>query len=365
MMNHTKILLATCSLLAVAALAQAQVNPRYPIAELGSCRDAKECRLFCEIPANKAACWSYGEYVLHAQVRSSRSSDEELAQKHGITFPIAELGNCGSVDECQAFCDVPANQPACLAFAEKHGLSDAGEQPNILEAAQRELGCTSMQECQAFCENPANQSRCMEFAERYAPGEYHQYKNEMLQRARETLGCDSFESCQNFCNNPENIDRCMQFAEEHAPEEFKQRREEFANKLGKDLPCNSFTTCRAYCEANPDKCQQYSDNAGAYHVDVHQEESYTCNSEEECKRYCEGNPDRCPGFTQSGDYQRFQQEPQERYPQYDQYQQYNQYQSSPPSDYSQYQNYQPSDYSQSQPPGPENYYPPQYQNYTP
>lgn len=38
-----------------------------------------------------------------------------------ITFPIAELGNCGSQGECAAYCDLPENMPACLDFAEAHG----------------------------------------------------------------------------------------------------------------------------------------------------------------------------------------------------------------------------------------------------
>lgn len=308
MTNHIKILLTTSSFLLLAAVAHAQAQPAYPIPELGDCRDARECYLYCEIPRNKAACWSYEKYILHSQVRTSQS-DQDIAQQYNITFPIAKLGSCGSVDECRAYCEAPANHAACENFARQHGLGEAGEEHDMLEAAKRELGCNSMEECQTFCSDPANQSRCLAFAEKYAPSEYHQRQDEMLSRAREHLGCDSFESCQALCQNPDNLDRCSSFAESYAPEEFKQRQQEFVEKVGQNLPCNSFATCRAYCEANPAACQQSIDDAGTYHIEMRQEESFTCDTPEQCQAYCQQNPEACPGYTGSSDYERYQQPP--------------------------------------------------------
>ena len=39
-----------------------------------------------------------------------------------ITFPISELDNCTSVENCKVFCDQPTSMNACMSFAEKKGL---------------------------------------------------------------------------------------------------------------------------------------------------------------------------------------------------------------------------------------------------
>src|SRR3989344_6043017 len=39
-----------------------------------------------------------------------------------IIFPIAELGDCNSKEECKTYCDDSTNAEACLSFAETHGL---------------------------------------------------------------------------------------------------------------------------------------------------------------------------------------------------------------------------------------------------
>ena len=58
----------------------AQSRLTYPIADLGYCRDAKECYLYCEIPENKAACWSYGKYKLGSDVLGVTTMSTEEKQ---------------------------------------------------------------------------------------------------------------------------------------------------------------------------------------------------------------------------------------------------------------------------------------------
>ena len=42
---------------------------------------------------------------------------EDEAQKHGITFPIAELGNCTNFSDCRNYCEDPVNRDTCIDFA--------------------------------------------------------------------------------------------------------------------------------------------------------------------------------------------------------------------------------------------------------
>ena len=50
-----------------------------------------------------------------------------FAQESTITFPITELGNCTSKEQCKTFCDDPANHDSCIAFAESRGLMSEEE----------------------------------------------------------------------------------------------------------------------------------------------------------------------------------------------------------------------------------------------
>jgi len=64
-------------------------------------------------------------------------AQEELP---GVTFPVAELGNCGSRAECEAYCDLPENMEACLNFAEAHNLIPLGVNDGSKNAGVRSNG---------------------------------------------------------------------------------------------------------------------------------------------------------------------------------------------------------------------------------
>lgn len=263
--------------------ASAQSLLKYPIPELGYCRDAKECYLYCEIPKNKASCWSYGKYKLGPQVlgittmnQEEKRLMQEKAKQYGITFPISELGNCAGPAECHDFCEQSTNYQTCIDFARKKGFakkmerSDDGGIPQekrqqIMQSAKKELGCTSMESCRSICEK--NQARCEAFAKKYGlsqkpPSEYRQKKEEMMKKAREDLGCDSMESCRATCEK--NPERCMQFAKRHG----------FDNRPQDEKPA-------------------IREVPSSYSKPV---EPTSCRTEEECKNFCKKNPAKCPGF---------------------------------------------------------------------
>jgi len=75
-----------------------------------------------------------------------------LAQElPGVTYPVAELGNCGSRAECEAYCDLPENMEACLDFAEAHGLISPEEA--AMARKMLELGVTAGPGgCQSYTE---------------------------------------------------------------------------------------------------------------------------------------------------------------------------------------------------------------------
>ncbi len=284
------------------SLVSAQSRLIYPIPELSYCRDAKECSLYCQIPENKAPCWSYGKYKLGTNVLGVTSMGEEekrlmvqKAKQYSVTFPIEDLGNCAGPQECRDFCEQPTNQQACMDFAKKKGFQkemndgnriDRQKKDELIEKAKTELGCTSMESCSNICES--DHTRCEAFAKKHgvyqeppeSRGRYSaKEKVQLIEKAQSELGCTSMESCKTTCEK--NPERCMAFAKKHGFErpEPRERQEEMEGQ--KEVETENRT--------QQNESQQPSSGAGPS----------GCRTEKECKNWCNDHPDKCPGFSEA------------------------------------------------------------------
>jgi len=294
-------------------------SSNYPIRDLGNCRDQKECKLYCDIPANTPACWSWGKYVMKAQQVLGETTIN-------ITYPIADLGNCSSAQECFLYCAQPKNQAACILYAKNNGLvkEDEGktedninEQQNeqqLVESAKTELGCNSKITCMAFCNDPANIDKCRAFAKKHGLEKEHVGPPpEIMEKAKSMLGCDSQESCLSFCQKEENRERCFAFAKENKlidenevkrAEEMRENKKQMLEAAKTELGCDSFESCGKICSdpANREKCMNIGRKFGMVKEEVKPMSSNNmqkpCTSETECKKYCESHPSECPGFNQ-------------------------------------------------------------------
>ncbi|MFH1402532.1 MAG: hypothetical protein ABIG87_02835 [Patescibacteria group bacterium] len=138
-----------------------------------------------------------------------------------IEYPVAELGNCGSQEECKIFCNQEQNQLVCVKFAESKGAipkERASQMKNDLERFERKMEefgpgqCTTPRECDAYCRVLENLDECLNY------GVMHGYQTQMeADKIREQAqkggpgNCKSKEECDNFCKNPENAQECFKF----------------------------------------------------------------------------------------------------------------------------------------------------------
>lgn len=180
-------------------------------------------------------------------------SEEDLAKKYGITFPIAELGNCTNVASCKTFCDDTKNHQSCTDFAKKHKLSGDSSKSSseksdeeILKLARAELGCSSYDACMQFCEEENNMEKCIDFAARHNLMENASQMKQQMSALKNLLGCNSMKACMDFCNNPINMQKCM--------EVFKQAGFSVEANYSGPGGCDSEQSCQAYCEKNPKEC---------------------------------------------------------------------------------------------------------------
>jgi len=165
-----------------------------------------------------------------------------------IEFPISELGNCGSFEECRAYCDDPGNTQACIAWAEDRGIEvphDDVTSEDVHEVLDKigagPGGCTNEAECQSYCNSPVNFDECTNFAL-----EHGFITEEEAAKAHRggPGGCQGREECDTFCSQEANIDECINFAvaEGHmSPEEAQRARR------GGPGGCRTPAECDAFC----------------------------------------------------------------------------------------------------------------------
>lgn len=213
----------------------------FPIPELGNCQNQKECHLYCEIPKNQPACWSYRVYK--TAVLGETSIGEALTQL-GFTFPIPELGSCASRTECKEYCQDPTNMIACQSFSQN--IRQIVNQ-RLLEKAQAELGCTTKEDCRTLCSEEQNKSLCASFSRKWKIKT--RVKTTVLNQARTALGCQTLAECKTMCEDPVNKVSCQNFA--------KQSGLKVRMSLKEKLGCTTDDDCRKLCAADPNQCPGY------------------------------------------------------------------------------------------------------------
>ncbi|TSC75727.1 MAG: hypothetical protein G01um101430_221 [Parcubacteria group bacterium Gr01-1014_30] len=238
--------------------------------------------------------------------------------KDDIVFPVPELGNCKSEQECKVYCDSPANIAKCLAFAERHNLLSAEE----LARAKKFLelggsgpgGCSNHLECENYCNDINNISECLTFAERSGfiePDELKEAKKIQAALARGAQlpgGCRNKQACEAYCTSSNHMEECIAFAESAGfipPDELEEAKKVLAAiKRGVTPPpcmgAGGKEACEAYCRQseNFEVCISFAKEAGLMSDQELQDAEKmltalrkgvkppACQSEEECNVYC-------------------------------------------------------------------------------
>lgn len=236
--------------------------------------------------------------VLFVMASTVHAQGSDVARKYGLTFPVSELGNCNSLDECKTYCSDLANKETCIALAKRKGFYKEQEakvrQTEILDAAKVELGCATEGECKTFCGEQENWISCGEFAKKHGLGgskktsqNEDSRKQAMLEKAKQILGCSSYEECKAFCGKQENHQRCS----------------DFARQVGLQGPTSSKAYENAninasFCQDNPEKCPTSGPNR---EMCRNLKEKMASASAEELKayylKYCAPSPYPNPSFT--------------------------------------------------------------------
>lgn len=214
-------------------------------------------------------------------------------QKYGITFPIAELGNCVDLSSCKAYCEDPVNSTVCTAFAKQRGFykDESTRKDELITKAKTLLGCDSETSCRELCGKQENFDKCNSFAKTNNVSGGHVKNtqgNLLIQKAQQILGCTSAESCKALCQLEENKEKCSQFAKQTGIRGGE-------TKTGPG-GCTSAESCKAFCSdpTNYSVCSAYATSIGKKFLGP-----AGCSSEDSCRESCEKNPQLCKNFGQN------------------------------------------------------------------
>jgi len=268
----------------------------YPIPELGNCGSKTVCKAYCDTSANRSACVDFARAhgidisvaASGGQAPSERPGGGDLT---GLEFPIAALGNCGSVQACKTYCDQRANRQACFDFAYDNGLvggQSGAEKLSGLKFPIAELGnCGSMAECDAYCSQPDHHEQCDAYAKA------HGFESSGGGKIDGPGGCITSEECTAYCNNPAHREECDASWQKHCgqnPDKPECEKPPGGGTGG----CTSDEECRNFCKNNPDdeSCRRGREEWCQKNPDDCQERigPKGCIGEDECRLYCQQNP---------------------------------------------------------------------------
>jgi hypothetical protein len=233
--------------------AQEKPNIQFPVAELDNCQSEEECKAYCDNLENLEKC------IVFAEKNGLMTRDEAVRAKKFSDAGASGPGDCRGHRECEAYCDDISNIDECLAYAEEHGVlegDDLEEARKVSKAlkggAKLPGGCRNKNECEIYCNDPENIDQCLAFAEKAGflpPEELNQAKkfNEFMKRGETPGGCRGHRECEAFCNNDSNFDECSEFALKAGL--IPPEQAEMMRKTGGKGPggCRGRAECEAFC----------------------------------------------------------------------------------------------------------------------
>jgi hypothetical protein len=251
---------------------------------------------------------------------------QEQKMSGDMQFPIPELGNCASKQDCKVFCDDSNNVGACLKFAEERNLLSPEELANAKKFKDAGMvgpgGCKGQVECDKYCGNPNNMESCISFAQKNG-----MMSEQKLQESQKVLAaikkgvkmpaCSGPQECDKYCSSAAHMEECMNFSIEAGIMDSQKQKESkkvlAAIKRGVKMPaCNGQEECDAYCSSSEhmEECINFGIEAGMMTAQDKEKAQKTliaikqgikapaCKGEQECQKYCaeDSHVDECVKF---------------------------------------------------------------------
>ncbi len=272
------LVIVAFSVITSATYAKSIFDIEFPIAELGSCKDKVECKVYCAVAENQDACENFAaSYGIGNAVekRKERQVRGEAIARDGGPGNCA-LNTTNPETSCRAYCGTLGNMSECVAYGKEHGLMKGrklDDAENVVKVLQGGLllpaGCTDEKSCKQTCEEPQNVGiarACFAFAEKAGilPEGVDRERAEKVFKLIEE-GKSPFRSPKDFrqCENPVNdeiMQKCITFAADNGL--MSTEDSEIIKKTGGKGPggCRGKDQCDLYCSENQNECMKFAED---------------------------------------------------------------------------------------------------------
>lgn len=198
----------------------------------GDCQGKEECEQYCDDPANIEECINFAVEAGFMPLKEAEQARKML--EAGIT---GGPGGCTEMEACETYCNDLSHMEECMNFAVEAGFMSPEEAAQARKFTESGIttgpgGCQGEQECRAFCENPNNLEECLGFSEQIghiSPDEAQTMFQ--IQTVGGPGGCKGEEECIAYCNDPAHLEECINFSLKEnlmSPEEAQKILEDLA-----------------------------------------------------------------------------------------------------------------------------------------
>ena len=261
----------------------------YPIVELGNCQTSDDCWEYCNQWENAEACAAYG--------LSRRLLTEEEAQALRDMASIEDgPGGCTTKEDCVELCEAPANIEACLNYAEQNNwmsaddLSKARKVASVLQSGGATPGaCNTPGSCKTYCSDNTHAVECVAFGKSAGlltaeEAEEAEKIAPLMQSGQMPGGGQTREETEVYCET--HREECDAFFEQVGVKKGGATTTIFQKKGDTESAgpggCKTKAECDAYCDSHPGECDQAVIEAGG---EV-KETTAVCLTKEECEVFC-------------------------------------------------------------------------------
>lgn len=280
---------------------------KYPIGELGGCKNFEECKTYCNKDENIPKCNRFS-------IKNGLLTEEEVADTERMLLLMEESGlpgKCAGMIECFSYCESAAHVEECWDYTQRHGLNRGLDLETVRRLAKfaREGGkfpgnCEGGDACEAYCGDISNFAECADFGEKV--GFMTREETEVMRKiarsgVTQTPGnCQRKEQCETYCMEPAHIDECLAFAEKTGllpPEELADAKKFAPLIKSGETPgkCSRKDECEAYCNDTThfEECVVFAEKAGMISKEDAELARKTkgkgpgdCKSKAECEDFC-------------------------------------------------------------------------------
>lgn len=230
-----------------------------------------------------------------------------------IKYPVSELGQCGSREDCENYCSSDKNMVACINYAEKNNLLSI-EDLKISKLVAEKIskgetpgGCKTREQCESYCMGKVdNMDECVSFGESLGliPEKelikVRKIMKALKEGAKMPGNCKTKESCETYCDSKDNIDECLSFAEKTgilALDELNEAKKVAQYIKDGSTPggCKNRADCQKYCNNKEhwDECLSFAQKAGFIsekEAEIAKKSGGSgpggCKNQQECEVYC-------------------------------------------------------------------------------